>query len=57
MRLDLGSFARNEFDCVSVLQGHTQDVKMDEWHPRVQYRRLWWRFRQCRCSRCRRMKR
>lgn len=23
----------NEFECVSVLQGHTQDVKMVQWHP------------------------
>jgi WD40 repeat protein len=23
----------NEFECVSVLQGHTQDVKMVKWHP------------------------
>lgn len=25
--------AGNSFDCVSVLQGHTQDVKMVKWHP------------------------
>ncbi|KAJ7008402.1 protein CIA1-like isoform X2 [Populus alba x Populus x berolinensis] len=23
----------NEFECASVLQGHTQDVKMVKWHP------------------------
>lgn len=23
----------NEFECVSVLQGHAQDVKMVQWHP------------------------
>ena len=23
----------NEFECVSVLQGHTQDIKMVQWHP------------------------
>lgn len=23
----------NEFECVSVLQGHSQDVKMVKWHP------------------------
>ena len=23
----------NEFECVSVLQGHSQDVKMVLWHP------------------------
>ncbi|KAI9115784.1 hypothetical protein K1719_013453 [Acacia pycnantha] len=23
----------NEFECVSSLQGHTQDVKMVQWHP------------------------
>ncbi|ONM52648.1 Protein CIA1 [Zea mays] len=23
----------NEFECVSVLPGHTQDVKMVQWHP------------------------
>lgn len=23
----------NEFDCIAVLQGHTQDVKMVQWHP------------------------
>lgn len=25
----------NEFECVSVLQGHAQDVKMIQWHPSV----------------------
>lgn len=25
----------NEFECISVLQGHTQDVKMVLWHPFV----------------------
>ena len=23
----------NEFECIQVLQGHTQDVKMVQWHP------------------------
>jgi WD40 repeat protein len=23
----------NEYECVVVLQGHTQDVKMVQWHP------------------------
>jgi WD40 repeat protein len=23
----------NEYECVAVLQGHTQDVKMVQWHP------------------------
>lgn len=23
----------NEYECVSVLNGHTQDVKMVVWHP------------------------
>ncbi|KAK8632485.1 hypothetical protein V6N13_072876 [Hibiscus sabdariffa] len=23
----------NEFECIQVLQGHTQDVKMVRWHP------------------------
>lgn len=23
----------NEFECASVLTGHTQDVKMVQWHP------------------------
>lgn len=25
----------NEFECVSVLQGHAQDVKMVKWHPNM----------------------
>lgn len=25
----------DEYDCVAVLQGHTQDVKMAQWHPLV----------------------
>ncbi|KAI5015180.1 hypothetical protein ZWY2020_056570 [Hordeum vulgare] len=28
-----GGAARNEHECVAVLQGHTQDVKMVQWHP------------------------
>lgn len=27
------SLGDGEFDCVSVLNGHTQDVKMVRWHP------------------------
>ena len=23
----------NDFECIEVLQGHTQDVKMVQWHP------------------------
>lgn len=23
----------NQYECASVLQGHTQDVKMVKWHP------------------------
>lgn len=26
----------NEFECVAVLQGHTQDVKMVQWHPTIE---------------------
>jgi cytosolic iron-sulfur protein assembly protein CIAO1 len=25
----------DEYDCVAVLQGHSQDVKMVQWHPLV----------------------
>ena len=27
------SFPGNDFECVDVKQGHTQDVKMVAWHP------------------------
>lgn len=32
---DGGAGGEKEFECLSVLNGHTQDVKVAKWHPTI----------------------
>ena len=40
----------NDFECISVLQEHTQDVKMVIWHPTTEVILYLVSFRQQKCN-------